>query len=195
MIGRIAIDGLRVECVIGCLPRERTTPQCIRLDLWADVDTRPAADSDILTDALDYTALARQVTFILQQGRFQLLESAARMLLRFLLLPPAPGMTHPAVIAAGVVLTKFDVFPNGASPRLTLSATAAEQTWTRTEQPWGDLETIDVSRRVRLERLNVSPGQRVVGSSGVRLVLHGTPEDGQGCTLLRVSRVLAGINA
>ncbi len=178
MIGRITINGLQVDCIVGCLPAERTTPQRLRLDLWVDVETDPAADSDTISDALDYTAVAEQATFILQEARFQLLESAARMLLRHLLMPPAPGERRPEVITAGVTLTKSGVFPHGACPQLTLSAAADAMTWTETALPWGTRHTIDTSRRVRLERLSIAPGQAAPDETETTLRLtRAEPED------------------
>ncbi len=173
MIGRITIDGLQVDCIIGCLSSERTTPQRLRLDLWIDVPTDAAADSDDLADTLDYTAVARQVAFILQGGRFHLLESAARMLLRHLLLPPAPGERRPGAVAAGVTLTKAGVFPHGACPQLTLSAAAEAMTWESTARPWGTLDAIDASRHLRLERLNIAPGQQAPETTEARLLISG----------------------
>ena len=158
MIGRISVDALRVDCVIGCHAAERTTPQTVQVDLWIELDIQQAADSDSLATTWDYCAISEQVTFILQRGRFQLLESAGRMLLRHLLLPPAADAAHPAVIAASVALTKFGVLPGQATPCLTLTSRADAQTWHATSHDWGQRCVIDESRRLRLCRLSPAPG-------------------------------------
>jgi FolB domain-containing protein len=188
MIARIRIDGLAVDCVIGCLPQERAAPQRISLDLWLDVDIQRTADSDAIQHALDYTDIARQAGFILTQGRFHLLESASRALLRHLLLPPHCDETRPAILAAGVTLTKHGVFSHGAVPRITLSDTAAAQTFPRTEHPWGSIEAIDTSRRILLQRLCINAGHPIPDGPGAQLVLSGAPGCGRGGCLLRLTR-------
>lgn len=161
MIGRIAIDALRVDCVIGCYDAERTETQTIQVDLWIDLDIQSAADTDRLETTLDYSALSQQVVFILQSGRFHLLESAARMLLRYLLLPPAAEDPRPAVHAASVSLTKFGVLPGQATPCVTLSSQSDALTWRTERHGWGRRDVIDESQRLRLCRLRPAPGTAV----------------------------------
>ena len=158
MSGRICIDELMVDCLIGCLATERIQTQRIRVDLWIELDIQRPADTDDLSKTWNYASLTQQVIFILQSGRFYLLESAGRMLLRYLLLPPAPDEQRPPITSAGLSLTKFGVLPGEATPRLTLSAQAGDVTWTTEEKPWGSVDIIDENRRMGLYRLNIAPG-------------------------------------
>lgn len=75
MIGTTGLHALRVDCIIGIHPHERVTPQAVYVDLELDYDFAPAAASDGIADAVDYTALAALVTGLLQQRRFGLLEA------------------------------------------------------------------------------------------------------------------------
>jgi dihydroneopterin aldolase len=77
MIGTIGLHDLRVDCIVGIHPHERETPQAVFVDLELDYDFGPAAVSDAIGDAVDYTALTALVAALLQERRFQLLEAMA----------------------------------------------------------------------------------------------------------------------
>ena len=83
MKATIHVTDLRVDCLIGCLARERLHAQTLRVDLSLDIDHNAASLSDRLDDTWDYGTMARDLTFVLQQGRFYLLEAAAQVLLRY----------------------------------------------------------------------------------------------------------------
>ena len=76
MLTRIAVDDLRVECLIGVRDPERITPQCVRVDLEVHVDGTHAATGDALAHTFCYDRVARDVAFLLDTGRFYLLETA-----------------------------------------------------------------------------------------------------------------------
>ena len=159
MIAGIAVEGLCVDCLIGCLDPERRQVQPIRVDLEIGLEITAAADGDDLRRTRDYAAISREVRFILQSGRFHLLETAARFLLRWLLLPPPPGDRGPPVRSARVALTKFHALPGEATARVSLAAEALD--YTRERNPWGTVDVVDECRRVGLYRLNVAPGQAI----------------------------------
>ena len=194
MNGRICIDELMVDCLIGCLASERIKIQRIRVDLWIELNIQRPADSDDLSKTWNYAALTEQVCFILQSGKFYLLESAGRMLLRYLLLPPAPDEQRPPVLSAGVSLTKFGVLPGTACPRLTLSACADKLRWKTEDKPWGSVDIIDENRRMGLYRLNIAPDGQIPNHVHRRMLecemvltgqLHGW-QDGSSPRLLRI---------
>ena len=81
----VYIHGLRVEAVIGVFDWEREVRQTLVIDLDMARDTAAAAASDALRDALDYAAVARRVTELVQGNRAQLLESLAETLAAALL--------------------------------------------------------------------------------------------------------------
>ena len=88
MIGTAGLQGLRVECIVGIHPHERETPQSVLFDIDLDYDFAAAATSDAIDGAVDYTAVARQVTALAERRQFQLIEtmaeeSAAMLLARF----------------------------------------------------------------------------------------------------------------
>ncbi len=75
MTGTTGLHNLHVECIIGIHPHERERAQSVCVDVELDSDFGPAAASDAIHDAIDYTAVATLVTTLLQNRKFQLLES------------------------------------------------------------------------------------------------------------------------
>src|SRR5689334_22324315 len=86
----IAIEGLRVDCVVGVHPHERDVLQPLRIDVELRLDTEAAAVRERLRSSVDYAATAAQIAFLLRSCRFRLLETAAHALARCLLVPPGP---------------------------------------------------------------------------------------------------------
>ncbi len=79
MTDTILLEGLRVECIIGDLPHERTFPQELFLDLAFGCDLRQAAASDRLSDTVDYVSIAQAVRDALTQGKCRMIERAAQL--------------------------------------------------------------------------------------------------------------------
>lgn len=77
MTGTTGLKDLRVECIIGIYPHERAATQTVLLDIEIDYDFAAPAGSDAIADAVDYDGVAASVTGLLQQGRFQLIETMA----------------------------------------------------------------------------------------------------------------------
>lgn len=156
MLTRIVLQDLRVNCLIGCLAEERTRVQelGVEVELW--LDTEAAARQDSLRHTWNYAELADQVAFVLEHGRFYLLEAAARVLLRLLLLPPGPQEDRHAVARARVALTKFGVLKGVARPTVELSGDSAD--FAIEHKPWGSVDVVAETRHMGLYRLNIRPG-------------------------------------
>lgn len=155
---RVAVEDLRVRCLIGVLDPERVHPQEVRVDLEVELDASAAARQDDLRLALDYGELGREVAFVLEEGRFHLLESASWVMVRWLLLPRLPGDARPTVGAARVRLTKFNRLAGRALAVVEHRSTAAAEVWTRESNPWGTVDVVAETRRMGLYRLNLAPG-------------------------------------
>ena len=54
----LKLNGIDVDCVIGERPDERTRLQTLRVDVELEISD-VAADTDSLSDTVDYAALAR----------------------------------------------------------------------------------------------------------------------------------------
>lgn len=73
----VFLRGLRADAVIGVYAWERGIRQTLLIDLELATDVRAAAARDALQDALDYDALARRVTGLVEGSSYQLIESLA----------------------------------------------------------------------------------------------------------------------
>ena len=91
MIGTTGLHNLRIDCIVGIHPHERETPQAVFVDLEVDYDFAPAAESDAISDAVDYAMMASMVTQLIQTRRFQLIEAMAEAVAA-LLLEAMPGI-------------------------------------------------------------------------------------------------------
>lgn len=81
----VFIRGLKARTIVGIFEWERRLPQSIMLDIEMATDTRPAADSDSIDDALDYKRVAKAVVQHVEESRFQLVESLADSIARRIL--------------------------------------------------------------------------------------------------------------
>lgn len=73
----VYIRELKIQTVIGILDWERAIKQSVVLDLEMASDIRPAATSESIADALDYSAVADRITRFIEGSRFLLVETMA----------------------------------------------------------------------------------------------------------------------
>jgi dihydroneopterin aldolase len=73
----VSVRDLSVQAVIGVLEWERGITQTLIFDVVLAADVASAARTDDLADALDYSAVARTIVSVIQDGRFRLIETAA----------------------------------------------------------------------------------------------------------------------
>ena len=74
---RILISGLRELGIHGVLPEEQLRPQPFQVDLELIVDMTAAAESDVLDDTVDYSAVCEAVTRVVGSESYALLERLA----------------------------------------------------------------------------------------------------------------------
>jgi 7,8-dihydroneopterin aldolase/epimerase/oxygenase len=78
----VFIRGLRVETIIGVHAWERKLERPLVFDLELGADTREAAASDRVRDAIDYAAVAESVTRLAKSLQPALLETLAERIAR-----------------------------------------------------------------------------------------------------------------
>lgn len=159
----VLIEGLRLSCVIGVYPHERTRPQGVELQLAVAFDARAAALSGELSRTIDYEKLSRLLTWVLQHARFHLLETAGEALSRLVLAPPAPDLPGAHASAVSLRLAKLEALESGAVPSLRLGRSAAETSAVREVRRFGSAEVLFDGANLRLERLILSPGSSAPG--------------------------------
>jgi len=74
---KIFLNDLKVDTIIGIYDWERKTLQTLRFDLEMDWDIRQAAQSDDITDTLDYGAVAGVLVEFVSNSQFLLIEKLA----------------------------------------------------------------------------------------------------------------------
>ena len=77
MTDRIMLDGMRFYGYHGVNPEERILGQPYIVDLAAEMDLRPAGQSDRLEDTVSYSHIYRAVQSIVEGEPRQLLEAVA----------------------------------------------------------------------------------------------------------------------
>ena len=77
MADRIEIRDLLVRTIIGVNDYERDHLQDVIISLSLETDTRPAAQSDDIADAVNYRTLTKQVIDSVEQSRHFLVERMA----------------------------------------------------------------------------------------------------------------------
>ena len=87
-MGSLFIRSLPVDCIIGVHPFERASRQRLLISLTLETDFSGAARTDDIGLAVDYVALAEQITGFAREGRFALIETLAERLADHLFVPP-----------------------------------------------------------------------------------------------------------
>jgi dihydroneopterin aldolase len=187
---RITLSQLEFSCLIGVLDPERVTPQRLLVDLSLELDSKAAALADRLEKTWDYDRLTAQIAFILQTGHFYLLESAAHVLARWVLIPPIAHESRPGVDRVQVRLTKPAALPGAAKAVVQVEAEAADQHYASETKSWGTVDIVEETRRMGLYRLTLNAGAELPEHHHVRmreaeLVLHKGLHGGQDQQALR----------
>ena len=111
----VFIKGLKAASVIGCYDWERDIRQTLVIDLELKTDFARAAETDALSDALDYAVISKRVIAVCEESRFQLLEALAEHLAGIVLAEFAVSglrmtITKPGAVpeaeGVGVVITR-----------------------------------------------------------------------------------------
>lgn len=161
----IELRGLTVDCIVGVYRRERVAAQPLRLDVALFLDTRAAAVGGALAHTVHYGRLAGELRFLLESCRFELLESAAETVCRYVLAPSTPAAPHAQVRAATVRVTKPAALTGSAIPSLQVHRTAEEMAYAAEDTPFGSVDILHEGAGYGLYRLRVRPG----GESPTRL--------------------------
>ena len=72
---KVLIRELKVEAILGMLPQERVTPQPVLINITVFTDTRRAARSKDIVDAVNYASLADAATKLTIDGKYLLIET------------------------------------------------------------------------------------------------------------------------
>jgi dihydroneopterin aldolase len=155
----LVVSNLDVECIIGVWDHEKQTPQRIGVDVRLLFDGSAAAQTDALSSTINYAQLTDAVAFILQHGRFELLETASQMLWSYLMLGSLPSQTAPSASFAEVILTKYDALPGPTLAKITHRGERGLYVSGKEVHAWGTVDIARENERLGVYRLNIAPGQ------------------------------------
>jgi len=82
---KIILTNLKIDAVIGIWDWEKRNPQTISIDLEMQTNTKKAAQSDAIEDALDYKAVSKRVKQFAQASQFNLIETLAEKIANIIL--------------------------------------------------------------------------------------------------------------
>jgi FolB domain-containing protein len=108
----IRIDGIRAFGRHGADPGERDAAQPFDVTVLIEADLSPAAGSDDLKDAIDYSDLREAVARIIESTSFRLIERLAAEIVRAVLEDPRVAYAEITIAKPGVL--------QGATPSVTL---------------------------------------------------------------------------
>ena len=108
----ITLRGIRAYGRHGADEGERDRRQPFDVDVFAELDLRPASESDDLTQTLDYAALRARIVRVVATTSYALLERLAADVI-------AAVFEDPRIKRASVTIAKPNIL-NGATPSVTL---------------------------------------------------------------------------
>ena len=77
VMDRILIKDLMLRCILGLSEEERREKQDVLINLILWTDLRPAAASDSIEDAVDYSALKKRIITLVEASQYHLAETLA----------------------------------------------------------------------------------------------------------------------
>jgi 7,8-dihydroneopterin aldolase/epimerase/oxygenase len=105
----IFVRDLKVDAVIGVYEWERTIRQQLSFDLEMAADIGPAAASDNVADALDYSAVAARLIEFVSTSEFKLIEALAEQCAQIVLKEFGVPWLRLRVVKPGAVMAARDV--------------------------------------------------------------------------------------
>ena len=117
----VSLRGLEFEAILGVLDWEQHTPQRVIVDVDLALGLAAAGEADDLEASVDYARVSEQLTFLVQEGRFRLLESIALAACRLCLASPASCEGRAQIHEVRVRLQKPDVMGGCPVPGIHMS--------------------------------------------------------------------------
>jgi len=157
----IALNDLRITCLVGIHPHERITPQPLRIRIKLFFERKPGCFGASLAETVDYSFVCGDVAFVLEAGQFQLLETAAAAVAALvLMIPPAD---RPSIQPDGVEVTieKPQALAGKAIPSVTILRYAHEMNYGLERNDFGHVHILHENRDCGVYLLHIPPGGKI----------------------------------
>lgn len=155
----IVLNRLRFDAIVGILAREQITAQPLELEIKLALDMDACGATGDLSLSINYAAVADQVRFIAQHGRWRLIESMATCCARLLLAPPAAQEQRAPIERVELRIAKPTILDGLAVPEAVLRRKAD---WChlprRTLPSRAVVETLEATPLSAAYRIHIDPG-------------------------------------
>lgn len=112
MMGTIELEQIRIRCIVGIHDFERVQEQSVGIDVAMETDFAEAAATEHIDATVDYSAVARELTELAVQRRFQLIETMAEEAAKLVL------ERFPRVSTVGITVHKPAAVPEATDTRV-----------------------------------------------------------------------------
>ena len=157
----IGLASMQLECVVGIHAHERMAPQPLHVALELHFDRRPNAFGTSLADSVDYSVVAGEVAFVLQVGKFRLLETAAEALCHQLLAPAPPDRPSRRPAAVSLRLQKPLALNGAAEPWIGITRNAEEMAYGKEVNHFGEVDIVHENDDCGIYLLRIPPGAKI----------------------------------
>ena len=99
---KLELNGIDVDCIIGERPDERTRTQRLRVDVVLTIDDK-AAETDELSDTVDYAALTDGIRAALVAAKCRMIERAAKVVADLCLADGKVSAANVRVVKSGAI--------------------------------------------------------------------------------------------
>jgi dihydroneopterin aldolase len=155
----IVLNDLRFDAIVGILASEQIRAQPLRLRIRLGLPSLdPCADTGHLDRSTNYAAVADQVRFIAQHGRWRLIESMATACARLILAPPAPGEARAPIEVVEIAIAKPTILDGLAVPEAVLERHADWCVLPGTVYDGQSVEVLGTTPLSGAYRITIQPG-------------------------------------
>jgi FolB domain-containing protein len=158
-LDQVQLTGMLLSCVIGIFPNERHKKQPVNIDLCLYLNTRPAAVSTNIYDTVDYSAVVKEISFILEQCEFLLIETAVEAVCSYFLEIYCLENKLPQVDAVAVRISKPSALTYGIIPSIQIARRRVVEQSSKIKPVSCNKKTIHESPLGRLTLVKVAPNE------------------------------------
>jgi FolB domain-containing protein len=157
---RLWIHGMELSSVIGVYQGEKISPQPLILDFGLSFDLSASARTDDIALTVNYARLTAEIRFLMETGRFLLIETAAEALCSWILSPPTPDAPRPQVDSVELLLHKPKALgPRGGVPTVQITRQVSSQTLKQENTTFGRIDVIHEGKTQGIYRMSIAPGK------------------------------------
>ena len=112
----VGVESFRVNATLGVLDWEQRTTQAVDIEIAMHLDLSTSGEEDALDATINYASVADQVRFMLEKGRWRLLESLGLAVCRLLLTPPLAREERASLAEVMIRMAKPEVLSGNPVP-------------------------------------------------------------------------------